>query len=381
MKKIVFVFAVLWIVLFSCNNKGGQSEANVANAYHKAGWDTIYRGKEIHLFTMANESGMEVRITNYGAKVVSLRVPDKNGEFRDIVLGYDNIRETLSPPGNPYFGAVIGRYANRIARGKFTIDNVKYSLNLNSGPNALHGGREGYQNMVFDAVQDDNKLILTLVDTNMHEGYPGNVKLRVMYELTGDNELKISYDAVTDKATVINLTSHSFFNLKGAGEGSIEDHLLMINADRYTPIDSTSIPTGELATVKGTPFDFTTPKLIRKDIETDDDQLKTGSGYDHNYVLNGRSGEMKFAARLVESESGIIMEVFTSEPGLQLYTGNHLNGSIKGKGGRVYAYRSALCLETQHFPDSPNHNKFPSTLLRPGEKFHSETIYHFDVAK
>ncbi len=374
MNKILLLLIIFSVGFNSCNNaKKNKKKSDTANA----DWEMDYRGHKTQLFTLKNSNGVTVTITNYGGKVVSLFVPDNNGELADIVLGYDNIKETVN--GNPYFGAIIGRYANRIAKGKFSIDGKEYALDTNNGPNALHGGIVGYNDVVFDAEQEANRLVLKHHDPDMHEGYPGNVDVTVVYELTDDNELKITYDAVTDKPTIINLTNHSFFNLHGEGSGTILDHHLLINADRYTPIDSTLIPTGELASVKGSSFDFTQLTPIGEHINDDNEQIRNGGGFDHNWVLNGENGTMKLAAKVEEPKSGRVMEVYTTEPGLQFYAGNFLDGSDVGKGGKRYEYRTAFCLETQHFPDSPNHPDFPSTILRPGEKYHSETVYKFGV--
>ncbi|MEN8250875.1 MAG: aldose epimerase family protein [Bacteroidota bacterium] len=376
MKKATIGLAVLAIGLYSCTADKSKEETT---ENEKNNWEMEYNGKKTDLYTLKNENGLEATITNYGGKIVSLMIPDKDGNFEDIVLGYDNIEETVQ--GNLYFGALIGRYGNRIAGGKFSIDGNEYTLLTNNGPNALHGGKVGYNDVVFDAVQEGNKLTLKHLDPDMHEGYPGNLSVTVIYELTEDNELKITYDATTDKPTVINLTSHSFFNLHGEGNGTINDHLLLINADNYTPIDSTLIPTGELAAVEGTPFDFRELKEIGKEVDADDQILKNGYGYDHNFVLNGENGDMKLAAKVVEPNSGRVMEIFTTEPGLQFYGGNFLDGSDIGKGGKKYEYRTAFCLETQHFPDSPNQENFPSTVLRPGETYHTETVHKFSVEK
>jgi aldose 1-epimerase len=377
MNKAVLIMLTSIAMLSSCVNSGTSNKRSNDNITETDKWETTYRGNQTQLFTLKNKNGMVVTITNYGGKVVSIIVPDKNGEFEDVVLGYDNINETIK--GNLYFGAIIGRYANRIAKGKFAIDGKTYTIVVNNGSNALHGGIVGYNDVLFDAKQDYNILILKHLDPDMHEGYPGNVNVRVEYELTDNNELKITYDATTDKPTIINLTNHSFFNLHGAGNGTINNHLLFINADKYTPIDETLIPIGVLADVKGTPFDFTKLKMIGKDINADNQNLKNGNGYDHNFVLNGKNGEMKLAAKVIEPENGRVMEVYTTEPGIQFYSGNFLDGSDVGKEGKKYEFRTAFCLETQHFPDSPNHKNFPSTILRPGEKYHSQTIYKFKV--
>ncbi|MEN8139218.1 MAG: aldose epimerase family protein [Bacteroidota bacterium] len=340
-------------------------------------WRTKVNGKMTDLFVLKNKNGIEAYITNFGGIITSLIVPDKEGNLEDIVLGYDSIEETIN--GNPYFGAIIGRYGNRIAKGKFSINGNEYTLAINNGPNALHGGIVGYNAVVWDAEQEGNKLILKHLDPDMHEGYPGNVEVVVTYELTDENELKITYDAITDKSTVVNLTSHSFFNLKGAGNGTANDHLLMINAEKYTPSDENLAPTGEIRNVKGTPFDFTEFKEIGKDLEVEDQDLKNGMGYDHNFVLNGKENEMKYVAKVIEQKSGRVMEMWTTEPGVQFYGAYWLDGSDIGKGGKAYHSRDAFCLETQHYPDSPNNDHFPSTLLNPGEKYHTETIHKFSI--
>lgn len=333
----------------------------------------------IEIYTLKNKNGVTIKITNYGARLVSLITPDSIGVMRDVVLGYDNIDNIVN--GNQYFGSTIGRYANRIANGKFTVDGIEYLLLQNNGSNALHGGEKGYDTTVWNSVQIDNKVVMKHIDKDMHEGYPGNVEITVTYELTDNNELKISYDATTDKATPFNITNHAFFNLKGAGNGDILNHKLMISANKFTPINEMQIPTGEVIKVNGTPFDFTVAKEIGKDINDDDEVLKFGFGYDHNWVLNGGENDLKFCAKVVEPENGIIMEVFTTEPGVQLYTGNFLDGSDVGREGIPYGRREAFCLETQHFPDSPNKEHFPNTILRPGEKFYSQSIYKFSVNK
>ncbi|MEN8139215.1 MAG: aldose epimerase family protein [Bacteroidota bacterium] len=376
MKRSVIAILALALSLGSCNDAPKKEKKSSAENNN---WEMTVRGKQTNLFTLKNKNGIETTITNYGGKIVTLMVPDKDGKMEDIVLGYDNIESTIAPKGNLYFGALIGRYGNRIAKGKFSIDGQEYTLATNNGVNALHGGLIGYNDVVFDAKQEGNKLVLKHTDPDMHEGYPGNLDVTVTYELTEANELKITYDAETDKPTIVNLTSHSFFNLHGAGNGTINDHVLMINADRYTPIDNTLIPTGELAEVKGTPFDFTVAKEIGKEVNADDQILKNGNGYDHNFVLNGENGVMKLAAKVVEPKSGRVMEIFTTEPGLQFYGGNFLDGSDVGKGGKKYEFRTAFCLETQHYPDSPNQKDFPTTILRPGDKYHTETIHKFSV--
>ena len=335
-------------------------------------------GKKVELFTLKNSSGLVVQITNFGGKIVSLWVPDKNGKLDDIVMGYSTLPEYLKT-GEIYFGSLIGRYGNRIGNAKFTLNDSVYSLAANNGPNSLHGGIKGYNNVVWDAVQnDENTLLLSYLSPNGEEGFPGNLQVNVTYELTDDNELKIEYKATTDKATPVNLTSHSFFNLKGAGNGDILDHVLQINAAYYTPVDNGLIPTGEIAPVEGTPFDFRTPTAIGARIKEDNQQLKFGNGYDQNWVLAAPSDSvLTLAARVLEPVSGRIMEVFTNEPGIQFYCGNFLTGKVTGKYGKVYPFRGALCLETQHYPDSPNKPQFPSTILEPGKEYYSICVYKF----
>lgn len=326
--------------------------------------------------TITNKNGMMATITPYGGKIISLMVPDKNGKLSDVVLGYDAAEQY--PAGNPYFGALIGRYGNRIAKGKFTLDGKEYQLNTNNGANALHGGPGGFHNVYWKLeTLTDNSSELYYLSKDGEEGYPGNVKVKVTYSITDDNELVIDYEATTDKATVLNLTQHTYFNLAGEGQGNILDHSLYINADRFTPVDEELIPTGELKEVKDTPFDFTKATKIGDRINDDHLQIKNGKGYDHNWVLNRKGDELLLAAILSESISGRVMEVWTTQPGIQFYSGNFLNGSDIGKGGKKYEHRSALCLETQHFPDSPNQPSFPSTMLKPGEVYKQQTIYKF----
>lgn len=337
---------------------------------------TSSQGKNVLLFTLSNRNGMQAQVTNFGGKLVSLLVPDKNGNFADVVLGYSTYPEWEK--GNPYFGATIGRYANRIALGRFELEGKVYQLVTNNGPNALHGGPNGFHNVIWEAkeMQECCGVMLSYASMDGEEGYPGNLSVQVTYLLSNDNELTIRYSAKTDKATPLNLTHHSFFNLRGAGQGDVLGHRLMINADEFTPIDPTLIPTGEIRPVAGTPFDFTSSREIGERIDGDDVQLQYGSGYDHNFVIRG-NGQRKLAAIVQEPESGRKMEVLTTEPGMQFYSGNFLDGSDVGKGGCPYGRRSAFCLETQHFPDSPNKNHFPNSILREGEVFNSETVYRF----
>ncbi|MDR2697550.1 MAG: galactose mutarotase [Holophagales bacterium] len=343
------------------------------------------QGRRVELFTLSNSGGMAVQITNFGGKLVSLMAPDANGLLADVVLGYSTFAEWKA--GNPYFGAIIGRYANRIAKGRFELGGKTYDLVKNNGANALHGGPIfGFHNVIWEAEElfenGGNPCGLRLLYSSKdgEEGYPGNLKVRVTYSLSYDNELSIRYSAVTDRPTPVSLTHHSFFNLRGAGNGDILGHRLMINADAFTPIDSTQIPTGEIRKVAETPFDFTSFRAIGERIGDNDPQLEYGNGYDHNFVLRGESaadGQLRLAAAVLEPKSGRRMEVLTTEPGLQLYSGNFLDGSDIGKGGRRYGQRSAFCLETQRFPDSPNQSHFPNSILMPGETYESRTVYRF----
>ncbi len=339
-------------------------------------------GQDVYLYTLKNKHGMEVAITNYGGTIVSLKAPGRNGHLADVVLGFDQLRGYESQQ-NPYLGAIVGRYANRIAKGRFQLDGKPYQAPLNNGPNSLHGGVKGFNKHVWQARENSDAagqhLTLRYVSQDGEEGYPGNLSVTVVYSLNDKNELRMDYTATTDKDTVLNLTNHAYFNLAGQGEGDILGHELMLNADRFTPVDATLIPTGELRRVAGTPFDFRQRTAIGARINAPDEQLKLGGGYDHNFVLNRREGELTLAARVVEPRSGRVLEVLTTEPGLQFYTGNFLDGTLHGKQGKVYNQRYGFCLETQHFPDSPNHPDFPSTVLKAGEQFRSTTVYRFSA--
>lgn len=343
-------------------------------------FDTTLHGKKIKLYTLKNKNGLEAGITNYGGKLVSLLAPDRNGKMADVVLGFATISDYLKARES-YFGALIGRYGNRIANGTCTLNGEVLHLAKNNGNNHLHGGKSGFNVAVWDARQiNEQTLELSYLSKDGEEGYPGNLDVKVVYELTDSNELKISYTATTDKPTFVNLTHHSFFNLQGEGNGTVNDHQLMINADKYTPVNEGLIPTGQLADVAGTPFDFRQPKTIQQGLYVKSEQLDNGKGFDHNFVLNKAATGLTLAARVTEPVSGRVMEVLTNEPGLQFYSGNFLTGKDTGKSGKPYNFRSALCLETQHFPDSPNHPQFPSTVLEPGQTYHSICIYRFSVA-
>jgi len=339
-------------------------------------------GRPITLYTLTNSHGVEVRTMNYGGIIVSIRVPDRKGQMADVVLGHETLEGYI--PNPPYLGAIVGRYANRIANGTFTLDGKTYALPKNDGPNTLHGGTtRTFDKVVWDGevIKGKNAVAYTYLSKDGEEGFPGNLKIKVTYTLTDENAIVIDYDAATDKATPINVSQHSYFNLKGEGNGDILNHEIMINADRFTPVDKNLIPTGELRPVKGTPFDLTTPTKIGAHIDDNYDQLTLGHGYDHNFVINSKPEQngLALAARVFEPTSGRVLEVWTSQPGVQFYTGNFLDGTVTGKQGHVYKRRYAFCLETQHFPDSPNHPDFPNTILKPGETFHQKTVFKFSA--
>jgi len=350
----------------------------------KNSFGKLKNGQEIDIYTLENKNDLKTEIINFGARQVSLFVPDKNGKFNDILLGFDKISDYEDK--NPYFGAVIGRYGNRIGKGTFSIDGKKVVLACNNGENHLHGGIKGFDSVVWDFVAlDENEagvsLTFSYISKDGEENYPGNLTTLVTYTLNNDNELIISYKATTDKKTICNLTQHNYHNLGGHDSGDILSHQLTINADNFTPIDKGLIPTGEIRPVKNTNFDFTIPTAIGKRVNNKDDQLVFGNGYDHNFVLNknGKEGEITFVASAFDPNSGRVMEVFTDQPGVQFYCGNFLDGSNIGKGGAVYNHRNAFCLETHHFPDSPNKPNFPTVILNPGEEYSTKTIYKFSV--
>ena len=341
---------------------------------------TLSDGREVKIYRLSNSKGTSAEIMDLGAALVSLYTVDRFGEFADITTGFDHPQPYVD--GNGYMGVVVGRYANRIANGRFTLDGVEYVLATNNGANAIHGGLVGFDKRLWrvDTETGDTSasLRMSLVSEDGEEGYPGTLQVEVRYTLNDADELIIDYGASTDRATVINLTNHAYFNLEGQGAGSILDHQIMINADRYTPIDTESIPTGEIAPVAGTPLDFRAPKPIGRDIEEDHPQLRFGSGFDHNFIINGTAtGELALAAVVYAPGSGRVLEVHTDQPGVQFYTGNFLNGSLTGKDGAVYQRRHGFCLETQHYPDSPNQPGFPSVVLRPGERYSTRTVFSF----
>lgn len=358
--------------------KGSAAGAGVASAPFG-----VVDGREVRLFTLTNAHGMTVKVSTYGAIIQSLTAPDRAGRFADVVLGYNTVAEYVKD--TPYFGAIVGRYGNRIANGKFTLDGAEYTLATNNVPGgmpcSLHGGIKGFDKVVWDAVpvraKDKSGVRLHYLSKDGEEGFPGNLDITVTYWLTAENDLEIDYLAATDKATPVNVTQHSYFNLKGEGNGDILGHELLIAADKFTPVTQGLIPTGQLRPVKGTPFDFTAPHRIGERIGDEDEQLTFGGGYDHNWVLNAPGGAMALAARVHEPESGRVLEVWTREPGLQFYCGNFLDGHLVGKSGKPYPYRSGFCLETQHYPDSPNQPGFPSCILRPGQKYQTRTVFKF----
>ncbi|MEI6138824.1 MAG: aldose epimerase family protein [Mariniphaga sp.] len=372
--KLTILILFVAIAFYSCNQKSSKLTIK-PESFHQT-----VDGLQVDLFFLKNKNGLEMAVTNYGGRVVSLLVPDKNGKMEDVVLGYESLDGYLKAD-EEYFGASIGRYGNRIAKGSFKLDSVEYKLAINNTPNSLHGGINGFSKKVWSVVQKgENELELGLVSLDMEEGYPGELKVTVTYKLTDQNEFAISYRAETTKPTVLNLTNHSYFNFHGAGNGDILDHVLQLNADNFTPVDSTLIPIGKIVAVTGTPFDFSKPVAIGARINDQNEQLRFGLGYDHNFVINKTDQKaITLAASVYDPQSGRFMEVFTNEPGVQFYCGNFLKGINIGKQGKTYKYRSAFCLETQHFPDSPNQPEFPSVVLRPGQTYNSECVYKFSV--
>ncbi|MHC4111423.1 MAG: aldose epimerase family protein [Planctomycetota bacterium] len=383
MKKIAWVNLILTamaLIMVGCEKKETQTpqetktKEQIVMGSEIKPFGKTPDGQEIDLYTMTNTNGITAKITNYGAILVSLEVPDKNGKLADITLGFDNLEGYIK--GHPYFGAIVGRYANRIGGAKFKLNDLEYQLAANNGPNHLHGGIKGFDKVVWkaeDVTGDSNRALVKLsyMSKDGEEGYPGNLACTVTYTLTNNDELKINYEAETDKTTILNLTNHSYWNLAGQGDGDILGHELMLNADKYTPVDEGLIPTGEIKSVKDSPMDFTKPMAIGSRI------AQVEGGYDHNYVLNSGGGKIPWCATVYEPTSGRIMEIYTVEPGVQFYTGNFLDGSITGKAGKVYKKHYGFCLETQHFPDSPNKPDFPSVVLKPGDKYTTVTVHKF----
>ena len=384
--KTFITLAVGIVFLQSCTSKKTESnqttDSLTVNKIKKTVFGTLPDGRVADQYTLKNANGMEIKISNYGGVITHWTAPDKDGKFEDIVLGFDSLSGYLTPP--PYFGAIIGRYGNRIAKGKFTLDGKNYQLAKNNGENHLHGGLVGYDKVLWNAEPmegEESALKLTYLSKDGEEGYPGNLNITVIYTLLKDNSLKMDYSATTDKSTVINLTNHSYFNLSGFKK-DILDEEVTLNADRYLPVDKGLIPTGELRSVTGTVFDFTKPTLIEKGInEVKDEQIKLGGGYDHAWILNKKGNELSLAATVLEKTSGRKMEVLTTEPAIQFYTGNFLDGKLTGKGGVKYVKRFALCLESEHYPDSPNQSAFPTVVLKPNEKYSTSTIYKLSVEK
>jgi aldose 1-epimerase len=398
-KLALMVISVALISFAACNNSTSldekESDSTINNSIinsadsvigntmlDKKNFETTIDGKQTDLYTLKNHNGMEAYITNYGGRLVSLKVPDKNGKMTDVVMGFKRVQDFVSST-EPYFGATIGRYGNRIAKGKFSLDGKQYTLFTNNGANTLHGGKKGYQAVVWGAKQiNDSTLELTYLSKDMEEGYPGNLNVKVTYSLTGDNGFKCEYEATTDKKTIVNLTNHAFFNLNGEGSGTILNHTVQIYADKYNPVDTTLIPTGKLAPVAGTPFDFTKPITIGSRIDSANEQLKNGNGYDHNYVLKGtKVNGLNHAATVTGDKSGIVMDIYTQEPGLQFYSGNFMQSKNVFKGGSKDDFRTAFAMETQHYPDSPNQPSFPSTVLKPGDVYKTNSLYVFSNVK
>ena len=376
----VFFFSLMLMVIISggCSRNTQKQNVNLP-AIDTSTFHRKVDGKEIRLYTLKNSKGTEVWLTNYGARIVSVITPDSVGNPADIALGYRTFDEYLND--NMYLGCIVGRYANRIARGKFTLDGVTYSLYLNNGQNTLHGGLKGFDKQVWDSHQNGDTVFFSYLSKDGEEGYPGNLMVHVFYVLTDDNHLLLDMQAETDKKTIINLTNHAYFNLNGEGSGDILGHDLTLVADAITPVDSTLIPTGELMPVDNTPFDFRKPYSIGARINESHQQLAYGKGYDHNWVLSKAPGAFGLAARLHSPVTGRILEIWTTQPGIQFYSGNFMDGTAKGKSGGIYAFRNGLALEPDHFPDSPNQKNFPSVLLNPGEKFHETIEYVFIVGR
>ncbi|MBS1598906.1 MAG: galactose mutarotase [Bacteroidetes bacterium] len=383
--------AILSVIIFAACNNASDKEAKTetdttavkkveATLPSKESFHQVMDGKQVDLYFLKNKNNMQAMVTNYGGRLVSLIVPDKNNKMTDVVLGFDSVQQYRAST-EAYFGATIGRFGNRIAKGKFVLDGKSYSLFTNNGPNTLHGGKKGFQDVVWDVVgSNDSSIQLSYLSKDGEENFPGNLTVNVTYTLQDDNTLKIDYEAKTDKKTIINLTNHAFFNLNGQGSGSILNHVLQINADKYTPADSTLIATGKIDPVANTPYDFTKPTAIGARIEDKNEQLKNGNGYDINYVLGMNvSKQFRHAATVTGDKSGIIMDVYTVEPGLQFYTGNFMRGKNTMKGGSKDEFRTAFCLETQHFPDAPNKPNFPSPVLKPGEVYKSTSLYRFSA--
>lgn len=379
LKQLIWGLAIVAIVACTGKQQETAGEPTTLSGLKKSSFQSEVKGDSTDLYVLKNANGMEVTLTNYGARIVSVMVPDREGNLQDVVLGFDTIDDYVNTDNN--FGATIGRYGNRIANGKITVDGVEYQLPQNNFGHTLHGGPEGYDRQVFDAVQPDSQsVVFTYLSEDGEAGFPGNLNVKVTMTLTDDNAIDLQYEAETDKETVVNLTNHSYFNLSGDGNNTILDHLLMINADQFTPVDDTFMTTGEILPVEGTPMDFRVPTAVGERIDQYEyDQLKNGDGYDHNWVLNTNGDISQVAATVYSPATGIQLEVYTDEPGVQVYAGNFLDGTLTGKNGAVHTKRTAICLETQKYPDSPNKADWPSPYLKPGEKYTSRCIYKFTV--
>ena len=377
MKNIYFL--LLLFLITTCENIKNNNMSLVT--IKKQAFGKTMDGNEVHQYILKNKKGMEISVINYGGIITSWKAKDRDGIYQDIVLGFDNIYDYETK--NPYFGALIGRYGNRIAKGKFSIDDKNYNLATNNDVNHLHGGFKGFDKVLWDVDEilgdSSASLVLKYMSSDMEEGYPGNLNVKVIYTLNNNDELSVTYEADTDKTTIVNLTQHSYFNLSGDFNEDISNHDLKINADFFLPVDSTLIPTGEIRDVIETPFDFLQPKKVGRDIEINNEQLNFGNGYDHCWVLNNYGDGVRFVASAYDDSSGRLLEVFSDQPGIQFYSGNFLDGSLKSKYEGNYDFRSGFCLETQNFPNSPNENSFPSPLLKPGEKYLSETIFRFSI--
>lgn len=394
MKKSLHAFPILLIlvffsVLFQCKeaikedtSKKSEDMTEDKIAITQSEFGKTKDGLVVNQYTLKNRNGVEMNVINYGGRITSLKVPNKSGEFENVILDFDNLEAYEAD--NPFFGALIGRYGNRIANGKFNLNGEEYALATNDGSNHLHGGVDGYDRVVWEAEpieegSEDSTLKLTYLSKDGEEGYPGNLNVTVVYTLTNDNAVEVTYEATTDKSTVVNLTQHAYFNLTGDFSKDILNHDVVIDADTYLPVDETLIPTGEIRKVEGTPFDFTSPKKIGKEINADNEQLKRGKGYDHCWVLNGKKGNMRFVASAFDEDSGRFMEILSTEPAIQFYTGNFLDGTLPMPNRGTYNHRTGFCLETQHYPDSPNQEKFPSTVLNPGETYKTKTTFKFST--
>lgn len=393
MKKSLHAFPILLIlvffsVLFQCKeaikedtSKKSEDMTEDKIAITQSEFGKTKDGLVVNQYTLKNRNGVEMNVITYGGRITSLKVPNKSGEFENVILGFDNLEAYEAD--NPFFGALIGRYGNRIANGKFNLNGEEYALATNDGSNHLHGGVDGYDRVVWEAEpiegSEDSTLKLTYLSKDGEEGYPGNLNVTVVYTLTNDNAVEVTYEATTDKSTVVNLTQHAYFNLTGDFSKDILNHDVVIDADTYLPVDETLIPTGEIRKVEGTPFDFTSPKKIGKEINADNEQLKRGKGYDHCWVLNGKKGNMRFVASAFDEDSGRFMEILSTEPAIQFYTGNFLDGTLPMPNKGTYNHRTGFCLETQHYPDSPNQEKFPSTVLNPGETYKTKTTFKFST--